>query len=54
LDAFYSGKYLVTAIRHIIQPTAFQTVLEIAKDSTPTKYTGIDNNSSVWQSTVKL
>lgn len=54
LDSFYSGKYLVTAIRHIIQPTAFQTVLEIAKDSTPTKYAGIDNNSAVWQNTVKL
>jgi hypothetical protein len=54
LDEFYSGKYLVTAVRHIIQPTAFQTVLEIAKDSTPKPYTGINNDSGVWQNTVKL
>jgi len=54
LDEFYSGKYLVTAVRHIIQPTAFQTVLEIAKDSTPKPYTGINNNSGIWQNTVKL
>jgi hypothetical protein len=53
LDEFYSGKYLVTAVRHIIQPTAFQTVLEIAKDSTPTKYTGIRNDSDAWSRAVR-
>ena len=53
LDELYSGKYLVTAIRHIIQPTAFQTVLEIAKDSTPTRYASINNNSSEWQKVTK-
>jgi hypothetical protein len=46
LDEFYSGKYLVTAVRHIIQPTVFQTVLEIAKDSTPKPYSGINNDSA--------
>jgi hypothetical protein len=36
LDKLYSGKYLVTAVRHIIQsPTTYQTVLELAKESTP-------------------
>jgi hypothetical protein len=53
LDNFYSGKYLVTAVRHVIQPTAFQTILEIAKDSTATKYAGINNDSSAWQNAVK-
>jgi hypothetical protein len=53
LDEFYSGKYLVTAVRHIIQPTAFQTVLEIAKDSTPKPYTGIRNESDAWDKAVK-
>ena len=53
LDKLYSGKYLVTAIRHIIQPTAFQTVLEIAKDSTPTRYASINNTSSDWQNIIK-
>lgn len=34
LDNTYSGKYLITAVRHIIQSSGvFQTVLEIAKDS---------------------
>jgi len=52
LDEFYSGKYLVTAVRHIIQPTAFQTVLEIAKDSTPKRYTGIRNDSDAWNKAI--
>ncbi len=37
LDSYYSGKYLVTAVRHVMQSQgAFQTILEIAKESTPT------------------
>lgn len=37
-DAFYSGKYLVTAIRHVIQgDDTYQCILEIAKESTPNK-----------------
>jgi hypothetical protein len=45
LDKFYSGKYLVTAVRHIIQPNRYQTILEIAKDSSNTPYTQTDNSS---------
>jgi hypothetical protein len=53
LDKFYSGKYLVTAVRHIIQSQGvYQTVLEIAKDSTPTAYSSINNNSSDWKAAV--
>ena len=53
LDRFYSGKYLVTAVRHIIQSQGvYQTVLEIAKDSTPTAYSPINNNSSSWKAAV--
>ena len=34
LDTNYSGKYLVTAVRHIVQSQGvFQTVLEISKES---------------------
>jgi hypothetical protein len=37
LDKFYSGKYLVTAVRHlIITPDRYQTILEITKESSPT------------------
>jgi hypothetical protein len=47
LDKFYSGKYLVTAVRHIVTtPTEFQTVLELAKDSSPTRYVQRDSDSA--------
>lgn len=37
LDKNYSGTYLITAVRHVLQSSGvFQTVLEIAKDSTQT------------------
>ena len=43
LDKFYSGKYLVTAVRHIVQSQGvFQTILEISKDSSQATY--IDQN----------
>jgi hypothetical protein len=36
LDKNYSGKYLVTAVRHMLQSQGmYQTVLELAKDSNP-------------------
>ena len=39
LDRYYSGKYLVTAVRHIIQSQGvFQSVLEITKDSSTQDY----------------
>ena len=34
LDTYYSGKYLVNAVRHIIQSQGvYQTVMELAKES---------------------
>jgi hypothetical protein len=37
VDELYSGKYLVTAVRHIISvPDSYQTILEICKDSSIT------------------
>ena len=49
-DAFYSGNYLVTAVRHLIS-NRYITVLEIAKDSVPTQYASPDNNSTIWTNT---
>ena len=46
LDRFYSGKYLVTAVRHIIQQGAYQTVIELCKDSSPTTLPSINNNTT--------
>ena len=43
-DKFYSGKYLVTAVRHILQSQGvFQTILEITKDSSQAAYVDIRN-----------
>ncbi len=53
LDKFYSGKYLVTAVRHILQSNGvYQTVLEIAKDSTSISPGSIDNSNSDWNKVV--
>jgi len=41
-NKFYSGKYLVTAVRHILQSQGvFQTVLEITRDSSSAIYVDI-------------
>jgi hypothetical protein len=45
LDKFYSGKYLVTAVRHMVGMNTFQTVLEIAKDSSPTSPQAADQSA---------
>jgi hypothetical protein len=49
-DPFYSGKYLVTAVRHIInQEGKFQTIIEICKDSFPTNFNTFDNSNPAWK-----
>lgn len=50
LDKFYSGKYLVTAVRHSITVNQYTTILEIAKDSSPTKPG--DTNKTDYKSSV--
>lgn len=53
LDKFYSGKYLVTAVRHLLQSNGvYQTVLEIAKESTVVSQGSINNTSSDWNKVV--
>ena len=53
LDRFYSGKYLVTAVRHLLQSNGvYQTVLEIAKDSTSVSHGSINNTSGDWNKVV--
>lgn len=52
-DPFYSGKYLITAVRHMITMNEYKTVLEITKESTTKQYASPDNNSALWQNTVK-
>ena len=48
-DEFYSGKYLVTAVRHNInQEGIFLTTIEICKESFPSSYASFNNSSTVW------
>lgn len=52
LDKFYSGKYLVTAVRHVIQAQGvYQTILEVAKDSSNTEYSSGNINTTTWVAT---
>ena len=52
-DRFYSGKYLVTAVRHKIDfENRFVTVMEISKESLPSAYDSIDNSSPAWKNQV--
>jgi hypothetical protein len=52
-DDFYSGNYLITAVRHMLTMHQYRTVLELAKESTVVEYSGVDNTSTIWQNTVK-
>lgn len=48
LDELYSGKYLITAVRHKTDQTGvFQTTLEICKESLPNPYMQFNNSSSL-------
>lgn len=54
LDVFYSGKYLITAARHVISAEGkYITVLEIVKEKTEKKYANNDGASPIWKSVVK-
>ena len=44
---FYSGYYLVTAVKHLITQNDYKTVMEVAKESVPTEYLGIDTSSTL-------
>ena len=51
VDKYYSGKYIVTAIKHIIDIEGkFITMMEISKESLPNAYATPDNGSSAWKS----
>jgi hypothetical protein len=51
-DRFYSGKYIITALRHIFTNEQFQTVVEIAKDSSPNPYQSIQQTTD-WTEVIK-
>lgn len=49
LDPYLSGKYLITAVRHIISPASYICVLEICKDSSYMNFSGINNTDPSWK-----
>lgn len=50
LDEYYSGKYLVTALRHVIQTNGtYQIVAEIAKESVNNTYVKPDSTSASYK-----
>ena len=54
LDAYYSGKYLITAMRHVIKAEGkYLTILEIVKEKTENKYANNDSTNPMWKSVVK-
>lgn len=50
LDLTYSGKYLITAVRHIVKNNSYITVLEMAKDSVSVSY--VAHNTQILQKLV--
>jgi hypothetical protein len=54
LDEHYSGKYLVTAVRHIIQTQGvYQTILELAKESSKAAYNAPSYGSINYREAIK-
>jgi hypothetical protein len=52
-DKYYSGKYLITALKHEISMGSFKTILEIVKESVPNKYITAKDTTTIWKNTVK-
>ena len=51
-DPMYTGNYIVTAVRHIINPSTYITVLELCKESNSTQLPGFDSSNPIIQSSV--
>jgi hypothetical protein len=46
-DPLYSGKYLITAVRHIVKNNSYITVMELCKESNNQSFASFDNSSAV-------
>ena len=44
-DAFYSGKYLITAVRHVVKNNSYITVMELAKESVASPYASYNSSN---------
>ena len=46
-DPQYSGKYLISAVRHLMNGTGYYTIMECIKDSMSEPYNNVNNNSEI-------
>ena len=52
-DKYFSGKYLVTAVRHLVQSSgSYQTILEVAKESVAMPISAPNSTSEIQQRVV--
>jgi hypothetical protein len=52
LDKYYSGNYLITGVKHIIDLTSYRTILEITKESVSSQYPSTDNTNGLWKAAI--
>jgi len=52
-NAYYSGKYLITAVRHLIDQSQYRTVMEIAKESATSPYVANPNGKGSWTKAIE-
>ena len=53
INVYYSGFYLVTAVRHILTPNEYRTIMEIAKESNVGKYANSPKAWAEWSTAIK-
>jgi hypothetical protein len=51
-DSLYSGKYVISALRHILRNNSYITVMELCKESNVTAYAGFDNSNAALKNLV--
>jgi len=53
LDKYYSGKYLISALKHTFKVDGYKMIIEIVKESVPNEYVTPDTNSTIWKNTIE-
>lgn len=51
-DPLYSGKYLITAVRHILRNNSYITVMELCKESSTQSFASYDNANATLKSLI--
>jgi hypothetical protein len=53
LDKYYSGKYLISAMKHVIKVDGYKMIVEVIKESVPNQYVSPDTSSALWKNTIE-